>query len=217
MRPYLTKTRRCHGTRTAIAAAAVCVSLLLPTGPAVSQQASATDAQQASDLMAFGPHTLTGRAGATRYTLPATDAKGRKRKPKTRTERVYAPNEVVYLKRSDSVIASTGRSSAPSTPAAFGCRAGLGVATAILVGSAAMCGLSASQAASANNVAAAILIRACCFKRQVMSVPICWSVHSDHLQRTRKRKHRSFAGYQGVARAAASLSATDCRLPTESM
>lgn len=97
MRPYLTKTRRCRGTRTATAAAALWVSLLVPAGPAVSQQASATDAQQASDLMAFGPHTLTGRAGATRYTLPTTDAKGRKKKPKTRTERVYAPNEVVYL------------------------------------------------------------------------------------------------------------------------
>ena len=92
-----TKTNRPYRIWPVVAAAAASVSLLLPTGPAISQPANTTDTQQASDLIAFGPHTLTGRAGATRYTIPSTDAKGRKKKPKSRTERVYAPNEVVYL------------------------------------------------------------------------------------------------------------------------
>lgn len=97
MRSPPAKAGRCDKAWPTVAAATVCVSLLFPTGPAFPQQAREADAQQASELIAYGPHTLTGRAGATRYTLPVTDAKGRKKKPKSRTERVYAPNEVVYL------------------------------------------------------------------------------------------------------------------------
>lgn len=71
--------------------------LLLCAETVAAQQTNSTDARQANDLIAFGPHMLTGRAGATRYSLPVTDAKGRKKKPGSRTERVYAPNEAVYL------------------------------------------------------------------------------------------------------------------------
>lgn len=67
---------------------------LAPPGLAA---ATVDDGAQARDLIAYGPHTLTGRAGATRYSLPKTDAKGKKVKPKAKTERVHAENEAVYL------------------------------------------------------------------------------------------------------------------------
>ena len=78
------------------------MSLALPlclfaAQPAVSHAQDAADEAQAQALIEFGPHTLTGRPGATRYTLPKVDAKGKKAKAKSKTERVHAANEVVYL------------------------------------------------------------------------------------------------------------------------
>jgi hypothetical protein len=78
-------------------AAILCAFLLPCAESAAAQQGNSTDARQANDLMAFGPHMLTGRAGATRNSLPINDAKGRKKKRRSRTERVHAADEVVYL------------------------------------------------------------------------------------------------------------------------
>lgn len=71
-------------------------TLALFAAPAASAQDEA-DVAQVQELIAYGPHTLKGRPGATRYSLPQTDAKGKKIKPKSKTERVYSENEAVYL------------------------------------------------------------------------------------------------------------------------
>lgn len=55
------------------------------------------DEGQARALIEYGPHVLTGRAGATRRTLPGAGNAAADRKSKSRTERVYSSNEVVYL------------------------------------------------------------------------------------------------------------------------
>ena len=97
MLPSYRPVRRRAAKRAAAALFAVAATSQIWSAPLSAQPRAPGDAEQAAELMAYGPHTLTGRAGATRYTLPQADAKGRKRKPKTRTERVHAPNEVVYL------------------------------------------------------------------------------------------------------------------------
>jgi hypothetical protein len=88
------------------------------SGSPSAQPRVSGDAEQAAELVAYGPHTLTGRAGATRYTLPEADTKGRKRRPKMRTERVYAPNEVIYLLPWTDLVAAAvakGNGSVPLT------------------------------------------------------------------------------------------------------
>lgn len=102
------------------AAAALAASGLFLLAPAASAQDDPADLAQARQLIANGPHALTGRPGATRYSLPQTDAKGKKKKPKSKTERVYAANEVVYLLPwSDKVAAAIakGNGSIPLTRA----------------------------------------------------------------------------------------------------
>ncbi|QIG54483.1 hypothetical protein G6N82_10270 [Altererythrobacter sp. BO-6] len=103
----------------ASAKALAAAGLLLGPATAIAQDEPA-DLAQAQQLIAHGPHTLTGRPGATRYSLPQTDAKGKKKKPKSKTERVYAGNEVVYLLPwSDKVAAAIakGNGSIPLTRA----------------------------------------------------------------------------------------------------
>jgi hypothetical protein len=67
------------------------------SGTLAQDRVNSADTQQIASLMEFGPHSLTGRPGATRTALPIIDAKGKKRTPKSRTERVHAANEIVYL------------------------------------------------------------------------------------------------------------------------
>lgn len=99
-------------SRRALSVAMVCAlahGALLPAAAAPSQ-ADAVDIAKTEDLLAFGPHSLSGRAGATRVSLPQTNAKGGRKKPKSRTERVYALNEVVYLLPwSDKVAAAVAK------------------------------------------------------------------------------------------------------------
>lgn len=76
-----------------VAAAALPVALV-SAAPARAAQA---DDEQARALIEYGPHSLTGRPGATRYTLPGADKAAKQRRSKSRTERAYSSNEVVYL------------------------------------------------------------------------------------------------------------------------
>ncbi|NJS13856.1 MAG: hypothetical protein HC788_03575 [Sphingopyxis sp.] len=98
------KTRPYCGPRLLLWASLSITALLVaqpasacPAGQEYQSGCNDPDVVQARALMEFGPHSLTGRPGATRYSLPQTDVKGKKKKPKSRTERVYAGNELVYL------------------------------------------------------------------------------------------------------------------------
>lgn len=86
------RSRRSVGVMASLVAVAVALADAVPAWA----QNQAEEAQ-ARALIEYGPHSLTGRPGVTRNTLPGSGTTAKDRKSKSRTERAYASNEVIYL------------------------------------------------------------------------------------------------------------------------